>query len=77
MWSWRRLVGIVLILTPLIAIVCGALLGILLGSMGMDIHWTSKAASEVTISSAVLVLCACVAGGICLCKSSRQSGTLR
>jgi hypothetical protein len=70
MRGWRRAIGTLLILAPLFVLICGGLLEILLGSVGMDIHWTSKAAFYVAITSLVLLLCACVATGIRLRKSS-------
>jgi hypothetical protein len=47
--GWRRPIGTLLILTPLLVLTGLGLLGVLLGSMGMDIHWTSKAAFYVAI----------------------------
>jgi hypothetical protein len=64
MRRWRRVIGTLLILAPLFVLICSGLLGVLLGSMGMDIHWTSKAAFYVAITSPVLLLCTCVATGI-------------
>jgi hypothetical protein len=71
MRRWRRTIGTFLILTPLLFLIGGGFLGVLLGSMGMDIHWTSKAASYVAIMCSVLLLCACVATGFQLRKSPR------
>ncbi len=44
MAQWRLWVGMLLILLPLLCLAVMVALGILLGSMGMDIHWKSKAA---------------------------------
>jgi hypothetical protein len=65
---WRRPIGTLLILTPLLALSSCAFTGILLGSMGIDIHFNSKAASYVAITCTFLVLLACVATGIRLRK---------
>ena len=44
MRGWRRPIGTLLILTPLLVVVGFGLLGVrqVLGSMGMDIHWNSR-----------------------------------
>jgi hypothetical protein len=42
MARWRVVFGNLLILIPFVVLAGGCLLGVLLGSMGMDIHWTSK-----------------------------------
>jgi hypothetical protein len=45
--------------------------GILLGSMGMEIHFSSKAVSYVAMASTILILIACVAVGF---RLRRRSG---
>jgi hypothetical protein len=69
MQRWRRTVGALLILAPIWAICFYVLTGVFLGSMGMDIHWNSKAVSHAATTSIVLILLACVAAGIKLRKS--------
>jgi hypothetical protein len=64
MRRWRRALGTLLILTPLLVHIAYGLFGVLLGSMGMDIHWTSKGASYVAITCSVLLLGACVVAGV-------------
>jgi hypothetical protein len=58
--GWRGPIGTLLILTPLLVLIGLGLLGVLLGSMGMDIHWTSKAAFYVAMTCGILLLCGCV-----------------
>jgi hypothetical protein len=65
----RRVIGTLLILSPLFALMAFAFFGVLLGSMGMDIHWTSRVNSYVTIGCSVLALCACVMAGIHLWRN--------
>ena len=48
-----------------------SLSGVLLGSMGMDIRWTSKKAPYVAATFAVLLGCACMAAGLKLRKGQR------
>jgi hypothetical protein len=48
---------------------------VLLGSMGsmwMDIHWTSKEAPYIAATCVVLLVCACVAAGLKLRKGTRN-----
>src|SRR5258708_22606834 len=45
-----------LILTPLLVLVGLGLLGVLLGSMGMDIHWNSRGTFYVAATWSVLIL---------------------
>ncbi len=71
MRGWRRAFGTLLVLTPLLVLVGLGLLAVLLGSMGMDIHWTSKGPFYVTATSGVLILCACVMAGVHLRKNPR------
>ena len=71
MRRWRRTIGTFLILTPLLFLIGGGLLGVLLGSMGMDIHWTSKGAFYVAITCSIVLLCGCVMAGIRLRKSPK------
>ena len=58
-------------LTPLLALVVVAVGPVLMGTMGMDVRWNSKVACFATTGCIVLILCACVAMGIKLRKSSR------
>jgi hypothetical protein len=60
----RKVIGTLLILSPLFVLMAYAFFGVLLGSMGMDIHWTSKMASYVTTGCSIVALCACVIAGI-------------
>jgi hypothetical protein len=64
MRRWRRALGTLLILTPLMALIAYGLSRVLLGSMGIDIHWTSKGASYIAMTCSVLLLCACVVAGV-------------
>jgi hypothetical protein len=40
---------------PLLLLLALPLLGILFGSLGMDIHWTSKMSFYITMTCAVLL----------------------
>ena len=71
MRGWRRPIGTLLILTPLLVVVGFGLLGVLLGSMGMDIHWNSRGTFYVATTCCVLILCACVVAGVHLRRSPR------
>ena len=75
MRGWRRPIGTLLILTPLLVLVGLGLLDPLLGSMGMDIHWNSRGTVYVATTCSVLILCACVVAGIHLRKSPRTQKT--
>lgn len=66
---WRRFIGTLLLLTPLFALICCGLLAVLMGSLGMDIHWASKTPLFVAASGAGVLLCACVVVGIRLRKA--------
>jgi hypothetical protein len=68
MQRWRRPLGTLLIWTPMLALAFCVFTGILLGSMGMDIHFTSKAASYLAMASTILILIACLAVGLRLQK---------
>lgn len=71
--GWRRPIGTLLILTPLVVLIGVGILGVLLGSMGMDIdiHWNSTWARYIATVCIVLLLCACVLCGIRLRRSPR------
>jgi hypothetical protein len=69
--GWRRPIGTLLILTPLLVLTGLGLLGVLLGSMGMDIHWTSKAAFYVAMTCSIVLFCGCVMAGIRLRRSPK------
>jgi hypothetical protein len=71
MQKWRSVTGTLLILMPLLLLFAFPLLGILFGSLGMDIHWTSKLSFYLTMTCAVLILCICVATGIHLRRSAK------
>jgi hypothetical protein len=72
--GWGRPIGTLLILTPLLVLIGLGLLDVLLGSMGMDIHWTSsKAAFYVAMTCSILLLCGRVMAGIRLRKSPKAS----
>jgi len=60
----RRVIGTLLILSPLFVLMAFPFFGVLLGSMGMDIHWTSKRASYIAMAFSIFVLCACVMAGV-------------
>jgi hypothetical protein len=62
--TMRRVIGTVLILSPLFALMAFAFLAVLLGSMGVDIHWTSKGASNIAMAFSIFALCACVMAGV-------------
>ncbi len=68
----RVAAGTFLILIPLILLLSLPLLGIFLGAMGMDIHWTSKVSFYTTMVFAVVLLCACVLAGIRLRRSAKR-----
>jgi hypothetical protein len=74
MQKWRRVIGTLLILTPLVLLLALILLAILLGSMGMDIHWTSKGRFYVTTACTFLTLCACIIAGVHLRRSAKRLG---
>ena len=42
MQRWRRAVRTLLLWTSLVVFLLLGLSGVLLGSMGVDVHWTSK-----------------------------------
>ncbi len=74
----RRFTGILLVLTPLIILLFGALLTLLLGSLGMDIHFEPKIPFSIAgvINVPLLIMCvgipifvACVTSGIKLLKN--------
>jgi hypothetical protein len=69
--GWRRPIGTLLILTPLLVMVGLGLLGVLLGSMGMDIHWNSRGTFYVATTCRVLILYACAVAGVHLRRSPR------
>jgi hypothetical protein len=71
MRRWRKAFGTLLILTPLLVLIVFGLSGILLWSMGMDIHWTSRRASYVASTCSVLFLCACLVAGVKLRKGPK------
>ena len=62
--TMRRVIGTLLILSPLFALMAFVFLGVLLGSMGVDIHWTSKGASYIAMAFSIFALCACVMAGV-------------
>jgi peptidoglycan/LPS O-acetylase OafA/YrhL len=71
MRRWRKIIGTLLLWTPFLAFGLFSLSGVLLGSMGMDIHWTSDEAPYVAATCAVLLVCACVAAGLKLRKGAK------
>jgi hypothetical protein len=64
MRSWRRAAGTLLIAIPLLVLLALLPLCVLLGSLGMDIHFTSKAAAYIGISCFMVAMCGCVFAGI-------------
>jgi hypothetical protein len=71
MQGLRGAVGTLLLWTPLVIFVLFGLSGVLLGSMGMDVHWTSKEAPYIAATSVLLLGCACVAVGLKLRKRTK------
>ena len=69
---WRRPIGTLLILMPLFVLVGLGLLGVLLGTVGMDIHWNSRGTFYVATTCSVLILCACVLTGVHLRRSQER-----
>lgn len=67
--GWRRTIGTVLLLTPLWGFILFTLAGILLGSLGMDIHWTSNKVAYMGWTMLVLAFSACVMAGVKLRRS--------
>jgi hypothetical protein len=70
--GWRRTIGTVLLLTPLWGSILFILTGILLGSMGMDIHWTSNKGAYIGWTTLVLAFSACVMAGVKLRRRPRD-----
>jgi hypothetical protein len=70
MQGWRKVVGTLLLWTPLLILVVFGLSGVLLGSMGMEVHWTSEASPYIVATCVVLLACACVAAGLKLRKAT-------
>ena len=70
MQGWRKAFGTLLLWTPFLILSLFCLSGVLLGSMGMDIHihWTSKASPYIAATCAVLLVCSCVVVGLKLRK---------
>jgi hypothetical protein len=62
--GWRRTIGTVLLLTPLWGSILFILTGILLGSMGMDIRWTSNRGPYIGWTTIVLLVSSCVMAGV-------------
>jgi heme/copper-type cytochrome/quinol oxidase subunit 1 len=71
MQGWRRAVGTLLLWTPLVIFFLLGLSGVLLGSFGVDVHWTSKEAPYVVTTCVVLVVCSCLAAGLKLRKGTK------
>jgi protein-S-isoprenylcysteine O-methyltransferase Ste14 len=74
MQRWRTVTGTLLILMPLLLLLALPLLGVLFGSLGMDIHWTSTMSYYATMTCIVLMLCACVMAGVHLRRSAKRMG---
>jgi uncharacterized integral membrane protein len=72
MARWRVVFGNLLILIPFVVLAGGCLLGVLLGSMGMDIHWTSKMPFYVAAIFGVLIIFVSVISGVRLRRSARD-----
>jgi hypothetical protein len=53
------------------AFVLLGLSGGLLGSMGMDVHWTSKEAPYIAATCVALLVCVCLAAGLKLRKRTK------
>ena len=69
--GWRKPIGTLLILTPLLVLVGLGLLGVLLGSIGMDIHCNSRGTFYVATTCSVLILCAWIVAGVHLRRSPK------
>ena len=65
---WRRAVAMLMISTPLLALVVYSVGGVILGSLGMDIHWTSRSAAYIAGFALIVSLIACVAFGVTLLR---------
>ena len=72
MQGLRGAVGTLLLWTPLVIFVLFGLSGVLLGSMGMDVRWTSKEAPYIAATCVVLLVCACVAAGSQIAKRDKD-----
>jgi hypothetical protein len=73
MHRWRRSVGTLLLWTPFAIFIFFILFGVLLGSMGIDIHWTSKKSPYIVAICLVMFLGACLAVGRKLRKSAETA----
>jgi hypothetical protein len=62
--GWRRIIGTALILAPLIILVLLIPLGVMLGAMGMDVHWTSKRDAYIGWTCIALIVCTCIVVGL-------------
>jgi hypothetical protein len=68
----RVFFGMVMVLAPLLVVVALPSLGVLLGSLGMDIHWNgSKFLAGASVLGAAITLCAAFIVGIRLLKVGR------
>ncbi len=69
----RRFCGTVLLWTPVVVAVFLGFSGLLLGSLGMDVHWTSAKSQFIAATAVVLVVGVCVAAGLRLRKEDSNS----
>jgi hypothetical protein len=63
MQNWRRALGTILIAIPILFLLALIPVGVVLGSLGMDIHFTSKSAAHIVIFCFVIVMWGCVFAG--------------
>jgi hypothetical protein len=72
--KWRKVAGTFLILTPMVVVIALPFIGVLLGSLGMDIHWNgSKALFYIAVVCVVLMLFACFGAGVRLRRDAKTS----
>jgi protein-S-isoprenylcysteine O-methyltransferase Ste14 len=70
----RKVAGGFLILTPLVVVVALPFVGVLLGSLGMDIHWNaSKTLFYIAIVCFVLMLLVCLKAGVRIRRDTKTS----
>jgi hypothetical protein len=69
--TWRTGIGALLVLAPLLVLAAMPLFGILLGSLGMEIHWNaSRALGYTAVLCATVTLCLCFIIGIRLLRNA-------
>ncbi|HEY3989057.1 MAG TPA: hypothetical protein VGM02_07150 [Acidobacteriaceae bacterium] len=69
--TWRTAIGTLLVLAPLLVLAAMLQFGVLLGSLGMDIHWNaSKALGYAAVLCIGVTLCLCFILGIRLLRNA-------